>query len=55
MQTAKYCREQSAEFHRLSQAARDGTESRMLRDMANSWLRLANQMDRYASYAKQTS
>ena len=52
MQTENYCRTESVESHRLSQGTPDSTESRMLRDIAQSWLRLANQIERYASYAK---
>src|SRR4051794_27687252 len=52
MDNAKRCRDQSAECLRLMKLAQSETEARVLRDLAQSWVRLANQMDRYTALAK---
>ena len=49
MDSAKRCRDQSAECHRLMKLAQSQTEARVLRDLAHSWIRLANQTDRYTA------
>lgn len=49
METAKQCRAQSAECLSLAQSARNETEARLLSSLSQSWVRLANQIDRYRS------
>jgi uncharacterized membrane protein YkvA (DUF1232 family) len=50
MDTAKRCREQSDECLRLMNLAQSETEARLLRDLAYSWVRIANQTERYAKF-----
>ena len=50
MDSAKRCREQSAECLRLMQFAQSETEARLLKDLAQSWLRIANQTERYCNF-----
>jgi hypothetical protein len=52
MDSAKRCRDQSAECHRLTKLAQSETEAKVLRDLAHSWVRLANQTDRYTALVK---
>ena len=52
MDSAQRCRDQSAECLRSMQLARDETEARILRDLAQSWLRIANQTERYVNYTR---
>src|SRR2546423_135178 len=52
MDSAKRCRDQSAECLRLMKLAQSETEARVLRDLAHSWVRLANQTDRYTALVK---
>ena len=52
MISAKHCRDQSAECLRLMKLAQTATEARILRDLAHSWTRIANQIERYADFAK---
>src|SRR3954451_10088283 len=52
MDSAKRCRDQSAECLRLMKLAQSETEARVLRDLAHSWVRLANQIDRYTVLVK---
>jgi len=47
MDSAKRCREQSADCLRLMQSAQGEIEARILKDLAQSWVRLANQIERY--------
>lgn len=44
--TAKHCRTQSIEYLNLIQSARNQTETRLLNSPSQSWIRLANQIDR---------
>jgi hypothetical protein len=52
---AQYCLEQAEECLRLMKSAASETEARVLRDLANSWKRVAGQIDRYRSLARDTS
>ena len=52
MDSAKRCRDESAECLRLMKLAQSETEARVLRDLAHSWVRLANQIDRYIALVK---
>ena len=50
MDTAKSCQDKAAEYLRLMQSAQNETEARLLRSISQSWMRLANQLDRYQSF-----
>ena len=50
MDSAQRCRDQSDECLRLMQAAHSETEARILKDLAQSWLRIANQTERYVNF-----
>ena len=52
MDSAKRCRDQSEECLRLVKSAQTETEARVLRDLAHSWVRIANQTERYSIFAK---
>jgi predicted DNA-binding ArsR family transcriptional regulator len=45
--SAKRCRDQSAECLSLMRVAQSETEARVLKDLAHSWIRIANQTERY--------
>lgn len=47
MYSAKHCREQSTECLRLMRLAQSQSEARILRDLSQSWIRIANQTERY--------
>ncbi len=51
MDSAKRCRDQSTECLRLMKLAQSETEARILRDLAQSWVRIANQTERYIAFA----
>ena len=55
MDSAKRCRDQSAECLRLMTLATSQTEARVLRDIAHTWTRLANQIERYGELATKAS
>ena len=48
MDSAKRCRDQSEECLRLLKSAQTETEARVLSDLAHSWVRIANQTERYS-------
>ena len=50
MDNAARCRDQSVECLRLMQSAKCETEARILKDLAQSWLRIANQTERYVNF-----
>jgi hypothetical protein len=52
MDSAKRCREQSAECLSLKKSAQGEIEASILKDLAQSWVRLANQIERYATTLK---
>ena len=47
MESAKECRAQGDECLRLVQSAQSETEARLLRSLSQSWVRVANQIERY--------
>ena len=47
MDSAKHCEDQSAECLRLMKTAQSAAEAAMLRNISQSWARLAGQIDRY--------
>ena len=51
MDSAKRCRDQAAECLRLMKLAQSETEARVLRDIGQSWVRIANQIERYSGFA----
>jgi hypothetical protein len=52
MDTVKQCQAQAAECLALMQAAHSDTEARLLKSLSQSWVRVANQIERYQSQAK---
>lgn len=52
MDSPRRCRDQSEECMRLIKSAQTETEARVLRDLAHSWVRIANQTERYFGFAK---
>ena len=52
MDIVKLCQAQAAECLTLMQAAQSDTEARLLKSLSQSWVRVANQIDRYESQAK---
>jgi hypothetical protein len=52
MDTAKHCRDQAAECFRLMSLARSEAEARALQSLSQSWVRIANQTERYALMTK---
>ncbi|MET4482086.1 hypothetical protein ABIB66_006648 [Bradyrhizobium sp. F1.13.3] len=49
MEAAKQCRAHADECLSLLQSAQSETEVRLLRSISQSWVRVANQIDRYRS------
>jgi len=47
MDSVKHCQDQSAECLRLMRTAQSAAEAEILRNIAQSWSRLAGQIDRY--------
>jgi hypothetical protein len=47
MDSAQHCLDQSAECRRMVKLAQSEVEVRALKEISRSWLRLANQIDRY--------
>ena len=47
MDSVQHCGDQAAECLRLMGLAQTATEAEMLKNMAQSWTRLAGQIDRY--------
>jgi hypothetical protein len=50
MQAAKQCRAHADECLRLAQSAQSETEAKLLRSISHSWVRVANQIDRYRAH-----
>jgi hypothetical protein len=47
MDSAQHCRDQSAECRRLMKLAQREVEAQVLKNLSQSWSRLAGQIDRY--------
>jgi hypothetical protein len=47
MDSAQHCLDQAAECLRLLKAAKSDAEAKNLKDLSQSWARLAGQIDRY--------
>jgi hypothetical protein len=55
LDTARHCRDQAAEHLRLMKSARNADEVRVLRNISQSWSRLAGQLDRYEAMMRRKS
>lgn len=53
--TARQCAEHSIECMRLSNLAPTSAEARVLRNIAQSWTRLAGQIDRYNTIVRESA
>jgi hypothetical protein len=47
MDSAQHCLDQSAECRRLLKSAQSEAEAQVLKNLSQSWSRLAGQIDRY--------
>jgi hypothetical protein len=47
MDSAQHCLDQSAECRRLMKSAQSEVEAKVLKNLSQSWSRLAGQIDRY--------
>jgi hypothetical protein len=47
MDSAQHCQDQAAECRRLMKSARSEAEAKTLKEVAQSWTRVAGQIDRY--------
>ena len=47
MDSPRHCQDQSAECRRLAKLAHGDAEAEVLRNLSQSWSRLAGQIDRY--------
>jgi predicted DNA-binding ArsR family transcriptional regulator len=52
MDTAKRCRDQSSECLHLMKLAQSEAEARVLESLSHSWVRIANQTERYGQVIK---
>jgi hypothetical protein len=53
MDSAQHCRDQSAECLRLSKLAPSEAEAEVLKNLSQSWSRLAGQIDRYQALMRE--
>ncbi|MGY8634632.1 hypothetical protein RAD15_19355 [Bradyrhizobium sp. 14AA] len=53
MDNAKHCQDQANECHRLVKSAQSEVEARFLKELAQSWMRVAGQMDRYQALKRE--
>jgi hypothetical protein len=53
MDSAKHCQDQSAECLRLMRMAQSAAEAEVLKYIAQSWSRLAGQIDRYDAVVRE--
>jgi hypothetical protein len=52
MDTAEYCRRQALECRRLLRLPQSEAQAQVLKNLRNSWVRLANQADLYAEIVR---
>jgi hypothetical protein len=52
MDNADYCRSQAQECRRLLQQPQSVAQAQVLKNLCNSWVRLANQTDLYAEIVR---
>jgi hypothetical protein len=55
MDSAQHCQNQAAECLRLIKKAKGEAEAQILRNIAQSWSRLAGQIDRYNAALREQS
>jgi hypothetical protein len=55
MDSPQHCRDQSAECVRSIQSAKNEDEAQVLRNLSQSWSRLAGQIDRYNALMRDRS
>jgi hypothetical protein len=55
LDTARHCRDQAAEYLRLMRSAHSADEAGVLRNISQSWSRLAGQLDRYEAMMRRKS
>ncbi|OPY97966.1 hypothetical protein A5906_33960 [Bradyrhizobium sacchari] len=53
MDTAQHCQDQASECHRLVKSTQNEVEAKILKELANSWMRVAGQMDRYQALKRE--
>lgn len=53
MDSAQHCQNQASECHRLLKSAQNEVEAKILKELANSWMRVAGQMDRYQALKRE--
>jgi hypothetical protein len=53
MDSAQRCLDQAAECHRLMKSARSEAEAKVLKELAQSWTRVAGQIDRYHALTRE--
>ena len=54
MDSSNNCRSQAVECLRLMKLAPSQAEAKLLNDIAQSWVRLANQIDRYRELVRKS-
>jgi len=53
MDSAQHCQNQAAECHRLMKLASNEDEAELLKNLSQSWSRLAGQIDRYQTFMRE--
>src|SRR6202021_3872154 len=53
MDSAQHCKNQAAECHRLMKLAPNEDEAEVLKNLSQSWSRLAGQLDRYQALMRE--
>lgn len=53
MDSAQHCQDQARECRRLAKSAQSEAEAKCLNELANSWMRVAGQVDRYQALKRE--
>jgi len=53
MDSAQHCQDQAKECRRLAKSAQSDAEAKCLKELANSWTRVAGQLDRYQALKRE--
>ena len=53
MDSAQHCQDQAKECKRLVKSAQNEAEAKFLKELAQSWSRVAGQMDRYQALKRE--
>jgi hypothetical protein len=53
MDSAQHCQNQAAECHRLMKLAPNENEAEVLKNLSQSWSRVAGQIDRYQALMRE--